>query len=147
VRLRAEHPEHDIGEATVRRYVRERKRELGLAGRDVFVPQSYAWGQEGQVDWYEATAKLGGETRKLHCFAMRSMASGDAFHRAYTNATQQALLEAHERAFEYFGGGFRLLRPDYVPGNIIRLMWPVRLCGRRRTSAPRFKVSGLRNGT
>ena len=71
-----------------------------------------SWGQEGQVDWFEATAKLGGEARKLQFFAMRSMASGDAFHRAYTNATQQALLEAHEHAFAYFGGVFRTLRYD-----------------------------------
>jgi transposase len=35
------------------------------------------------------------------------MASGDAYHRAYTHATQQALLEAHEHAFAYFGGVFR----------------------------------------
>jgi len=83
---------------------------LGLGSRGVFVPQSYDWGQEGQVDWFEAVAKLGGESRKLHFFAMRSMASGDAFHRAYTNATQQALLEAHEHAFNYFGGVFRTLR-------------------------------------
>ena len=61
MRLRKEHPEHPIGEATVRRYVRQRKRELGLSGREVFVPQSYDWGQEAQVDWFEATAKLGGE--------------------------------------------------------------------------------------
>jgi len=53
------------------------------------------------VDWFEATAKLGGEACKLQIFAMRSMASGDAFHKAYTNATQQALLEAHELAFQY----------------------------------------------
>src|ERR1700761_619434 len=45
-RLRAEHPEHPIGEATVRRYVAARKRELGLGGREVFIPQSYARGQE-----------------------------------------------------------------------------------------------------
>ena len=43
---------------------------------------------------------------------MRSMASGDAFHRAYTNATQQALLEGHEHAFDYFGGVLRTLRYD-----------------------------------
>lgn len=133
VRLRAEHPEHDIGEATVRRYVRERKRELGLAGRDVFVPQSYAWGQEGQVDWYEAMAKLGGEPRKLYCFAMRSMASGDAFHRAYTNATQQVLLEAHERAFEYFGGVFRLLRYDNMSSLVKKI-----LRGRQRIETDRI---------
>src|SRR6184192_2942050 len=60
-RLREEYPEHPIGEPTVRRFVAERKRELGLSGREVFVPQSYQLGQEAQVDWFEATAKLSGE--------------------------------------------------------------------------------------
>jgi transposase len=40
------------------------------------------------------------------------LASGGAFHRAYTNATQQAFLEAHELAFAYFGGVFATLRYD-----------------------------------
>src|ERR1022692_2716707 len=53
-----------------------------------------------------------GNCASLQLFAMRSMASGDAFHRAYTNATQQALLEGHEHAFDYFGGVFRTLRYD-----------------------------------
>ena len=97
-RLRAEHPEHPVGEPTVRRYVAQRKRELGLNGREVFVPQSYEQGQEGQVDWFEAVVKLDGELRTLQFFAMRSMASGDGFHRAYTNATQQAFLEAMSTA-------------------------------------------------
>jgi transposase len=112
VRLCKEHPEHPISEPTVRRYVQRRKQELGLSGKEVFVPQSYNWGQEGQVDWFEAMVKLGGEPSKLQFFAMRSMGSGDAFHRAYTNATQQALLEAHEHAFDYFGGVFKKLRYD-----------------------------------
>src|SRR5579863_4677695 len=56
-RLRQEHPEHPIGEPTVRRYVAARKRELGLSGREVFVPQSYQWGQEAQVDWFEARSE------------------------------------------------------------------------------------------
>src|SRR6266849_6308443 len=111
-RLREEHPECPIGEPTVRRYVGLRKRELGLNGREVFVPQSYHWGQEAQLDWFEEVAKLGGERRKLQFFAMRSMASGDAFHRVYTNATQQAFLEGHELAFAYFDGVFRTLRYD-----------------------------------
>ena len=56
---------------------------------------------------------LGGDERtKVQIFTMRSMASGAAFHRAYLHATQQAFLEAHEHAFEYFGGVFRLLRYD-----------------------------------
>ena len=82
VRLRTEYPELPIGEPTVRRYVGQRKRELGLKGREVFVPQSYSWGQEAQVDWFEATAKLGGESSTLHFFAMRSMGSAEPFQRA-----------------------------------------------------------------
>ena len=33
------------------------------------------WGQEGQVDWFEAMAKLDGKLCKLQLFAMRSMAN------------------------------------------------------------------------
>jgi transposase len=111
-RLKAEHPDHPVAESTVRRYVRKQKLAIGLKGREVFVPQTYHWGQEAQVDWYEAQAVLGGETKKLQIFTMRSMASGGAFHRAYTNATQLAFLEAHELAFAYFGGVFATLRYD-----------------------------------
>src|SRR5712692_3577254 len=105
-RLRKEKPERPVSEATVRRYVRERKREMGLIGREVFVPQYYQPGQEGQVDWFVADVRLGGEICTLQFFAMRSMVSGGGFHRAYTNATQQAFLEGHEHGFGYFGGVF-----------------------------------------
>jgi hypothetical protein len=49
------------------------------------------------VDWFEGMAKLGSEVVKLQFFAMRSMGSGDAFHRAYPHATQQALLPPQRR--------------------------------------------------
>ena len=134
-RLRDEHPEFPVAEVTVRQYVRERKQELG--GRMAFVPQSYDWGQEAQVDWFEAVAKLEGEPCKLQFFAMRSMASGDAFHRAYTHATQQALLEAHELAFAYFGGVFRTLRYDNM-GSLVKKI----LRGRQRIETdPNHRVS------
>jgi hypothetical protein len=96
----------------VRQYVQERKRALGFAERVTWVPQSYDWGVEAQVDWYESYADLAGERVKLQVFAMRSMASGAAFHYAYLHATQQAFLEAHELAFIYFGGVFRRLKYD-----------------------------------
>ena len=79
-----------FAESTVRNHVRERKRAMGLIQRETFVPQSYALGHEAQVDWYEAWADLGGERTRLQVFAMRSMASGATFHRAYLHATQQA---------------------------------------------------------
>jgi hypothetical protein len=111
-RIRAEIPGCTPAERTVRQYVERRKHALGLAEHETFVPQSYGWGVEAQVDWYEAYADLGGERIKLQVFAMRSMASGAAFHRAYLRATQQAFLEAHELAFDYFEGVFRRLRYD-----------------------------------
>jgi len=121
-RLRKEHPGFPVGEATVRRYVKERKRVLGLSGREVFVPQSYELGQEAQVDWFEGMSMVGGEARKLQFFAMRSMGSGDAFHRAYPHATQQALLEAHEHAFAYFGDVFKTLRYDNMTSVVKKIL-------------------------
>jgi hypothetical protein len=59
-RLQEEHPQASIAEATVRRYVQRWKQESGY-GREAYVPQSYEWGQEAQVDWFEAVAKLNGK--------------------------------------------------------------------------------------
>ena len=126
-------PECRIEERTVRQYVHNRKIVLGMAGHEICVPQSYAWGGEAQVDWYEAYADLTGERVKLQVFAMRSMASGAAFHCAYLHATQQAFLEAHELAFAYFGGVFRKLRYDNLTSAVRKL-----LRGSRREETSRF---------
>jgi hypothetical protein len=77
-RIRAEVPGCTPAQWTVRQYVERRKHVLGLAEHEVFVPQSYDWGVEAQVDWYEAYADLDGERVKLQVFSMRSMASGAA---------------------------------------------------------------------
>src|SRR5260370_29997512 len=61
------------------------------------------------------------------------MASGAAFHRAYLHATQQAFLEAHEHAFDYFGGVFRLLRYDNLASAVRKI-----LRGHRREETVRF---------
>ena len=66
-RIGQEHPEARVAEATVRRYVRRRKQELGVAARETFVPQSYDWGVEAQVDWYEAAVEFE-EGRADHAF-------------------------------------------------------------------------------
>lgn len=103
---------YEVGESTVRGYVKKHKEEIGLSKREIFVPQSYNWGEQAQVDWYEAVVEIDGEVKKVAVFALRSMASGGAFHKAYTNATQQAFLEGHQEAFDYFGGVFRVCRYD-----------------------------------
>jgi hypothetical protein len=132
-RITVERPDHAVAESTIRKYVRERKCELGWSVRTTCVPQSYAPGQEGQVDWYEAWAELSGEPVLLQVFSMRSMASGAAFHRAYHRATQQAFLEAHEHAFQYFQGVFAVLRYDNLKAAVKKI-----LRGFRREETTRF---------
>jgi transposase len=132
-RLRCEMPGTDAAESTVREYVRNRKVALGLLRRETFVPQSYRWGVEAQVDWYEAYAELDGERQKVQIFCLRSMASGGAFHRAYPHASQQAFLEAHELAFAHFGGVFEFLRYDNLASAVKKI-----LRGHQREETERF---------
>lgn len=132
-RVLEEHPSHEIGESTVRRYVARRKNELGLKDTEIFIPQSYEWGEEGQVDWYEWYARIGGEVEKVHTLAVRSMAGGGAFHRGYPRPTQQAFFEAQEYGFEFFGGVFRRMRYDNLPLAVRKI-----LRGYQRKQTERF---------
>ena len=58
-RIRAELPEVEVAECTIRRYVRKRKMELRLVGQEPFIPQSYRWGEEAQVDRAEGGGAKG----------------------------------------------------------------------------------------
>jgi transposase len=85
------------------------------------------------VDWYEADADICGERELTYVFCMRSMASGGAFHCAFPHASQQAFLEAHERAFLYFGGVFAVLRYDNLKSAVKKI-----LRGHQREETMRF---------
>ncbi len=132
-RLQKEMPEVAVAERSVRQYTQEIRQQIGMAKREVFVPQHYEYGSEAQVDWYEATVELGGTRQVLQFFCLRASASGAAFHRAYRRATQTAFLEAHELAFQYFGGVFRKLRYDNLKAAVKRI-----LRGSRREETTRF---------
>lgn len=133
IRICQELPGHVLSESSVRKYVGRKKEELGLSRRETFVPQSYQPGVEAQVDWYEAVADLGGKRSTLQVFCMRSMFSGAPFHRAFTHATQQAFLEAHEEAFRFFGGVFQVLRYDNLKSAVKKI-----LRGYQREETTRF---------
>ena len=123
----------DVAETTVRQYVRARKRELGLAVGEVFVPQVHAPGVEAEVDWGEALVVLAGVLRKVHLFVMRASFSGAAFCQASLVETQQAFLELHVEAFEWFGGVFPKIRFDNLKSAVKKV-----LKGRRRVESDRF---------
>lgn len=133
VRIRRERPEVEIAESTVRRYVSWKKQVMNAAAKEVYIAQSYRFGEEAQVDWYEAYADFAGDEQKVYVFCMRSMGSGAGFHCAYLHATQQAFLEAHELAFAWFGGVFRRLRYDNLKSAVKKV-----LRGQRREETERF---------
>ena len=123
----------DVAEVTVRQHVRSRKRELGWPVGEVFVPQVHAPGVEAEVDWGEALVVLGGVSVKVHLFVMRASFSGAAFCQASLVETQQAFLELHVQAFEWFGGVFGEIRFDNLKSAVKKV-----LKGRRRIETDRF---------
>jgi transposase len=123
----------DVAETTVRQYVRARKRAMGLAVGEVFVPQVHAPGMEGEVDWGEADVVLAGVAMTVHVFVMRASFSGAVFCQASLVETQQAFLELHVQAFEWFGGVFPSLRFDNLKSAVKKV-----LKGRRRVESDRF---------
>jgi transposase len=131
-RLLDEH-DVDVAETTVRDYVRRRRRELGEAVDEVFVPQVHEPGVEAEVDWGEAEVEIAGVRRKVYLFLMRACYSGAAFVIAFDRATQQAFLEAHVEAFHFFGGVFEIVRYDNLRAAVKQV-----LRGRRRVEQDRF---------
>jgi transposase len=123
----------DVAETTVRDYVRSRKRAMGWPIGEVFVPQVHAPGVLAEVDWGEAQIELAGVATRVHLFLMRASFSGAAFCQASLVETQQAFLELHVEAFEWFGGIFEQIRFDNL-GSAVKQV----LKGRRRVETDRF---------
>ncbi|HEX5618568.1 MAG TPA: IS21 family transposase [Solirubrobacteraceae bacterium] len=123
----------DVAEVTVRQYVRARKREIGWPVGEVFVPQVHAPGIEAEVDWGQAEVVLGGVATRVQLFVMRASFSGAAFCQASLVETQQAFLELHAQAFEWFGGVFAEIRFDNLTSAVKKV-----LKGRRRIESDRF---------
>jgi transposase len=123
----------DVAETTVRDYVRARKRQLGWPVGEVFIPQVHAPGAGAEVDWGEAKVDLAGARTRVHLFFMRASFSGAAFCQASLVETQQAFLELHVEAFEWFGGVFEQVRFDNLTSAVKQV-----LRGRRRVETERF---------
>ena len=118
-RLVAEHGAA-VAEVTVSRYVARRRVELGLDKVQVMVPQAHLPGAEAEVDFGEFHAVIAGVLLKLWMFVMRLSCSGRAFHVAFATQAQEAFLEGHVLALEYFGA---------VPGRAVTTTSSPRWCG------------------
>src|SRR5579863_9143909 len=97
-RLRAEHS-YSGGYTIVKDYVRAAK----VASREMFIPLRHGPG-EAQADFGEAQVVIAGVAQKAHFMVFDLPHSDDCFVQAFPAETTEAFLEAHVRAFEYFGG-------------------------------------------
>jgi transposase len=121
-----------VSERAVRKWVAHRRRELGEA-LEGMVPLVHDPGVEAEVDWGEAVVILRGVPTKVFVFHMRACHSGGAFVMAFPRETQQAFLEAHVAAFDWFGGVFQTVRYDNLKAAVTKI-----LKGRRRVESDRF---------
>ncbi|MEV4423686.1 IS21 family transposase [Patulibacter sp. NPDC049589] len=130
-RLVAEHGAV-VSERQVSRYVAARRREIGATVLGT-VPLIAMPGVEAEVDWGEATVVLAGEEVVVGLFVMRACFSGAQFVVAFRRQTQQAFLEGHVRAVEFFHGVFDTVRYDNLKAAVSQV-----LRGRRRLESDRF---------
>jgi transposase len=91
---------YTISDRSVRQYLRQKK----LQAAEVFVPLSYRPGDLAEVDFFDVVVDERGRQRHAWKFLMRLMYSGYDFVWLYDRCDQLALLDAHVRAFAYFGG-------------------------------------------
>ena len=61
-------------------------------------------GHQAQIDWGQARVHFRQQLAEVHVFVLTLGFSRRAYYTVYPNEQLGALLEAHERAFEHFGG-------------------------------------------
>lgn len=108
---------------------------LGCATKEICIAQSYDFGEEAQVDWYES----------LRGVCRRSAEGERVLHAQHGQRRSVSLclfpcdatsvLEAHELAFAWFGGVFARLRYDDLRAAVKKV-----LRGHRREETERFVV-------
>jgi transposase len=87
------------GYTTVKDAVREMRKE---APKEVFMPLTQPPG-EAQVDFGQAVARIGGRVQKVIFFVMSLIHSDAMFVMAFPRECTEAFLEAHLKAFAFFG--------------------------------------------
>ena len=112
---------------TVKRFVRP-LRAVEQAAERATVRFETPPGQQSQIDWGQARIYFRSRPVALHVFILTLGYSRRSFHEPCLGETLSQFLDAHERAFDYFGGHTRehlYDRPRTVcqPGGDGRVVW------------------------
>lgn len=87
-------------ESTIRRLVSQ----LRPKDAEVYIPLAFSPGEAAQVDWGTAVVYIGGKRKTAHLFCVRLCHSCAPFVMAFPVERQEAFLEGHKCAFEFFDG-------------------------------------------
>jgi transposase len=91
---------------TVKRFVRPLREATALAERAATRFETPP-GQQSQIDWGSSRVLLGDKRVVLHWFVLTLGYSRRSYYEPHLNERIPQFLDAHERAFEYFGGHTR----------------------------------------
>ncbi|TCP63927.1 IS21 family transposase [Baia soyae] len=117
------------GESTVRAYVRK----LRNTKPDAFVPLEFSPGEFAQFDWGEAYVLLQGKQIKVQIFCMRCTFSRRIFVKVFHHQQQEAPLQGHVDAFEFFEAVPRTVTYDNLKTAVKKV-----LEGKNREEQDRF---------
>jgi len=89
----------------VQRFVRNWKQQAGTpTSKQAFVPLVFPAGETCQFDWSHEVVLLGGISQTIKVAHFRLAYSRQMFVAAYPRETQEMVLDAHVKAFAFFGG-------------------------------------------
>lgn len=89
---------------SIARAVKELKKKLKISPTKVYIPLVFAPGEAFQFDWGEVTAYINNKLEKLYIAVTVLCHSRHFYARAYLSQKQEFMLDAHQKAFKYFGG-------------------------------------------
>ena len=118
---------------SVQRYVCRWREEKGKVKAGTFIPLHFPPGDAYQFDWSHEMAVINGEPRKIKVAHFRLCHSRKFLVIAYFRETQEMVMDAHAKAFQYFRGTCKRGVYDNMSTAVTSV-----LRGKQREYAPRF---------
>ena len=86
-------------------------------------------GRQLQIDFGQLRVPIADERVRVFLFVATLGYSRRCYVAAFRHERQSAWFRGLEGTFRHFGGVTKEVLPDYVPGNIVRIMCPRTICG------------------
>ena len=95
---------YDGAHDSVHRFTKTWRDERARVPAHAFVPMSFAPGEAYQFDWSHETITLQGLPLTVKAAHMKLSHSRMPFVRVYFRETQELVFDAHDKAFQFYGG-------------------------------------------